>query len=394
MRSISFGADSIISCTGEVHRNACVVCDESGKILEIVSQKEVTDYQYFKGLIVPGFVNAHCHLELSHMKGLIPTGSGLIDFIAAVVTQRDFAQELIEEAIIRADREMYENGIVAVGDICNKVDTALTKANSRMKYCSFVELFDFLQDGQASNTLEIHKSVYSAMPATEGHKKFMVPHASYSVSPSLFKLINHFNEQAIISIHNQELQAENDLFLSKSGGFISFYQQLGIELSQFRPNGKTAIHYVLEHLRPEDNILFVHNTQTTRQEIQLANQRFPKSFWVSCPNANLYIENKLPDFRNFTSTNAKVCIGTDSLSSNWQLSILEELKTIKRYQSYLEDELLLIWACRNGAEALGFADKLGTIEAGKTPGLVHIELEVDESGKFRLDQARRVSRII
>ncbi|MBK6273708.1 MAG: amidohydrolase family protein [Saprospirales bacterium] len=97
------------------------------------------------------------------------------------------------------------------------------------------------------------------------------------------------------------------------------------------------------------------------------------TFWATCPNANLYIENRLPNYKNFLETNAQVCIGTDSLTSNWQLNILEEMKTILKFSSYLDFETVLKWATLNGAKALGFADSLGSIEIGKTPGLVLIE---------------------
>ena len=95
-------------------------------------------------------------------------------------------------------------------------------------------------------------------------------------------------------------------------------------------------------------------------------------YWVTCPNANLYIENRLPHYQYWLDLKCKMCIGTDSLASNWQLSVLEEIKTIQRYQSYVPFAELIRWATIHGAEALGFDDALGSIEIGKTPGLVHI----------------------
>ena len=121
--------------------------------------------------------------------------------------------------------------------------------------------------------------------------------------------------------------------------------------------------------------MFVHNTLTTEADIEAAHQQLRNEnvFWATCPNANLYIENNLPNYKNFIKTNATVCIGTDSLTSNWQLNILEEMKTILKYQSYLNFETVIKWATINGAKALGFADVLGSIEVGKTPGLVLVE---------------------
>ena len=121
--------------------------------------------------------------------------------------------------------------------------------------------------------------------------------------------------------------------------------------------------------------LFVHNTLTSEADIQTAQSWSDKVYWATCPNANLYIENRLPNYQNFLNTNAKLTIGTDSLTSNWQLSVLEEMKTIARFQSYIPFETLLKWATLNGAEALGFDDKLGSLEVGKQPGILLLNLD-------------------
>lgn len=395
MKFLKYHADLIITNTGEPLKNSCILCDENGKVISFEQCTPDSTMQSFKGVICPGFVNAHCHLELSHLKGIIPSGTGLIEFIKDVVGKRNISKEIIDDAIQQADREMYQNGIVAVGDICNQSDTAEAKKNSRLAYCSFVELFDFLQDDQAKATIEDHLTVWHDMPESDSHKKFMVPHASYSVSKSLFDRIKSFNKApSIISIHNQELTAENDLFLSKEGLFIDFYKQFGISLDGFQATGRTAIYYVLNNLKNTDTNIFVHNTQTTEEEIQAAHTFNSNTYWVTCPNANLYIENTLPDYRRFINQQAKMCIGTDSLGSNWQLNILEELITIKKYQSYLDDTQLIGWATSNGAKALGYEDCYGSISLGKSPGLVYIDVPVSQEGKFDLRMAKSVNRII
>ena len=123
----------------------------------------------------------------------------------------------------------------------------------------------------------------------------------------------------------------------------------------------------------------MHNTQTRAEDIRAAQAwGAERVFWASCPNANLYIENRLPDYRAFFETDARLTLGTDSLSSNWQLSILEEMKTIARYQSCIGWETLLRWATLNGAEALGMSERLGSIEAGKRPGINLLNLKPGE----------------
>lgn len=261
-----------------------------------------------------------------------------------------------------------------------------------MRYHTFLELFDFLQDAGAEKTFSDGLAVYEQLELAAGSARSLVPHAPYSVSKTLFEKINTFNPKSgiTVSIHNQETPPEEALFLKKEGGFLDFYGKFGISLDQFEATGKSSIYYALAHMNPANRSIFVHNTLTSRADIEAAQAWSPNTFWATCPNANLYIENRLPDYSAFLDTRARVTIGTDSLTSNWQLSILEEMKTIARYQSYVPFHTLLRWATLNGAQALGFEDTLGSLEVGKTPGIVLIQ-GVSPDWKIRNEaSARRV----
>ncbi len=370
MRKIT--ADYIYTMDQSVIEDGVVVIDKTGKVLVInqMSAHDPSSLERYKGIIVPGFINTHCHLELSHMKGVADTGTGLLPFLNTVVSQREVAMEAILAAIEKADHEMWEGGIVAVGDIANKLDTKTLKDKSPIRYYSFVEMFDFLQDAKAASTFEGYKAVFNAQSNQNGNKKSAVPHAPYTVSKQLFQLINELNiEVGTVSIHNQETAHENNFFLHKSGGFLDFYRKFGVPLDNFQATGTTSIHYAIENMDAKHRSLFVHNTMTQKADIEAAHNWSDQVFWATCPNANLYIENRLPNYQYFLDTNARMTIGTDSLTSNWQLSILEEMKTIKKYQSYIPAETLLKWATVNGAIALGYEEELGTIEVGKTPGI-------------------------
>jgi cytosine/adenosine deaminase-related metal-dependent hydrolase len=392
MRKIT--ADLILPISLKPIRNGVVIVDDNGKILKLGDRRNYDDLELeiYNGVIVPGFINAHCHLELSHMKGKIDTGKGLIPFITDVVTKRGASEVEISKAIAKAEAEMIKNGIVAVGDISNMTDTFAQKAKGNLRYYTFVEFFDFLQDENTATEFEKFKAVFDALELTEGSKKSLVPHAPYSVSKTLFQMLNNANNaNGTVSIHNQELKAEYDLFETKTGDFIKFYDGFGISLDNFEATGKSSIHYALENMNPNHKTLFVHNTKSTIEDIQAAQSWGGENvYWVTCPNANLYIENNLPDYRHFIDTNANVVIGTDSLTSNWQLSILDEIKTIAKFQSYIPLEMLLRWATINGAEALDFDDTLGSIEVGKTPGLNLLDIGKD----FKLTENTTVTKLI
>lgn len=371
MQKIS--ADWVFPVSVAPIKNGVITLDDNGKILHIDTRENhrEEDLTIYEGALVPGFVNTHCHLELSHMKGKVATGTTLIPFITSVVQKREATTEIIQAAIATADENMRKNGIVAVGDISNQVDTFFRKKESQIRYYNFIEMFDFLQEGDAQKTYDQYRAVFDALDLSEGHQKACVPHAPYSVSTSLFKLINSANSVSTktVSIHNQETIPENELFEKGTGGFVDFYGGFDISLAEFQPSGQTAIHYALANLDPQHRSLFVHNTLTTREDIQAAHKWSDKVYWATCPNANMYIENRLPNYQAFLDTEARMTIGTDSLTSNWQLSILDEMKTILKYQSYLTFETVLQWATLNGAEALGFETDLGSIEIGKRPGI-------------------------
>ena len=391
-------AKYIFPITSAPIKNGVIVIDEKGIIKAIGKRSDFNEYELeiHDGVIVPGFINTHCHLELSHMKGKVNTGTGLIPFIKGVVTSRASEQAEIDAAIQQADEAMIQEGIVAVGDISNKIDTAKQKAKSPIRYYSFVEMFDFLQDDWAEREFEKYHEVYQKQASGNGNLKSGVPHAPYTVSKTLFEKINQLNddEDVTVSIHNQETLEENLLFLTKTGGFIDFYNDFNIPLDQFEATGKPSIQYALQYMNPKARTLFVHNTMTDDKDIKFAQNWSDKTYWATCPNANLYIENRLPNYQVFIDNNVKMTIGTDSLTSNWKLSILSEMKTISKYQSYVPFEDLLKWATINGAEALGMDADLGSLEVGKQPGLnVLTGLDIQD-GCFALTDETEITKLI
>ena len=193
-------------------------------------------------------------------------------------------------------------------------------------------------------------------------------------------------------MHNQETEDENNLFLNKTGKILNRLDKLGIDTSFFKPAGKNSLAFVLPLLPKKNKIQLVHNTFTTEKEIDEAVHYNENIFWCFCPNANLYIENRLPDIKMFYNKKLKCTIGTDSLASNYQLSMLEEIKTIQNNFFEIPLEETLSWASLNGAEFLGLKDTLGSIEKNKTPGLVLISNVSTEN--FKLSKESKASRLI
>ena len=184
-----FAADHIFDGNRLITGNNVLITDETGIIADIVDISEAGDGILFsKGILCPGFINVHCHLELSHLKGLIPEQTGLVDFILRIVKDRHFDEEIILEAIANAEEEMIRNGIVAVGDICNNSLTIAQKKLQRLCYHNFIEVSGF-PPSIAAMRFERSKAILETYHASLiTHHSSLSPHAPYSVSPELFSI--------------------------------------------------------------------------------------------------------------------------------------------------------------------------------------------------------------
>jgi cytosine/adenosine deaminase-related metal-dependent hydrolase len=301
------------------------------------------------------------------MFGKIPEGTGLVSFISAVISQRSAAEDQVLAAMKTYDQLMFANGIVAVGDISNNNLSKSVKQDSRIYYHTFIELlgFDPLRAGAVFQKALDLKAEFAPLSAS------FAPHAPYSVSDELFSILKKYSEDHdnLFTMHNQESEPENELFLSKSGAFIDFYKMLNLDLSFFNARSKTSLQSLLPSLPDNQKILLVHNTFTSSEDIIAAKHSKKYINWCLCPNANLYIEQRLPDVALFLNSEFNITVGTDSLASNDKLCILSELKIIKEHFSELPSSQIIRWATLNGAQFLGIDSKFGSIEKGKTPGL-------------------------
>ncbi len=377
-------ATILFPITSQPIKNGIVVVDDLGVIIEIIDPLTYGELPSgiikHEGFLCPGFVNMHCHLELSHLKGKFAEKTGLVGFIDQMRLSRH--GEMIHESISAADREMTENGIVAVGDISNTNHTIEIKKESSIYYHTFVELFD-IAPGRAEKVFKDGQSLLKQF-SESGLSSSLVPHAPYTVSPALLSLLSksYFNSAQLSTIHNQETEDEDTMFLSQSGDIYDFLVGLNPAVKEHEHDNNSSLEYILDHLHHFEKLLLVHNTFTKEEHIKEAHEFSDDLYWCFCPNANMYIENQLPDVEIFRRNNCKITIGTDSYASNRTLSIVDELKTISDHFPEISLHEMLNWACLNGAAFLGKEDVLGSFEIGKRPGIVLIENVDLLSGKL------------
>lgn len=367
----NFSADFVLPVSGEPLKDGIVSVNESGEIVNVYDKDQAGSVtgpvEKLKGIIVPGFVNTHSHLELSHLHTQMPQGKGLIAFIKSLLSQRQADEQVITKAMAEADKQMTENGIVAVGDISNNGLSKEVKQKSSMYYHTFVEVLGF--DPEKAEEIfaagvELKESFYPLSAS-------ITPHAPYSVSKELFKRFKNYcmEKDNLFSIHNQETEEENRLYRYKTGEFLEFYKSMGMDIEYFKPQARDSVQSIVPLLPKDQKIMLVHNTYTSLKDIYFV-RRFGRDItWCFCPNANLYIENKLPKIDMFLSHDFNITLGTDSLASNGKLCMLSELLTLSKHFPSIPLTTTIQWATLNGAKFLGIDQDFGSIEKGKKPGL-------------------------
>ena len=371
MRFLS--ADYLFTLTTNPIKNGVLQIDNSGKIIAVFNTR-LEDFsdkiEVYHGILCPGFINSHCHLELSHLKGMANNVKGFSEFISLVRERDNFSQSEILGAIKNAEEEMLKNGIVAAGDICNTIDTLHQKKKKSLLYYNFIETFE-VNNNRANQAIERSLNIRDMFRANN-MQATITPHALYSVPPYLMSKILQISDEndTLFSIHNQETSQENELFSNKRGDFYNWLNNIGASPEIW--NNRDSSINILKELGTKRKMLLIHNTYTNKLDIS-------NNYYCTCPKANLFIEGKLPDYSIFNID--RLCVGTDSLASNDSLSIINELSVIQKNSDFSLQTLLKI-ACKNGAKALGFKN-LGTFEVGKTPGvnlISNLELGLGKSG--------------
>jgi aminodeoxyfutalosine deaminase len=383
-------ATYLIDATGSIVRDKVVFLNDEGTIeaVKTFDEQVSEDTEHYEGLLCPGFINAHCHLELSYLKSKISPQKGLVSFISEVLKIRNDESPEAVEAMHDAEQEMIENGIVAVGDISNDTLSFYLKSKNNLRYHTFIECFGLNAQRANDYFFQSKKILDEAC-----HKRLAAsisPHAPYSMSDELFQKIFSFGDHhsKFFSFHNQESPEENKFFRGEKNEFEAFYKSFGFQLPRRR--AATSLQANLPLFPKNKKLLLVHNTFSSKEDLEWATKEYPNLYFCFCPSANLYIEDALPSFKNFIPYESRLCIGTDSLASNDQLSLLNEMKIIQRHEPFISTQQLITWATKNAADFYEWND-LGSIELGKRPGF---NLIIGLDHQFNFTEKSAIKRLL
>lgn len=377
-----FTSDYIFPVVSDPIRDGYVMTDDEGYVLKMGAARELNPpalsvAEYFPGAIVPGFTNAHCHIELSHLKGAFSKGSGMSGFINQINALRECVDKNGRIGALETEmRSLYRQGVSAMADISNCDESFECKAHSPIYTRTFLEVFgtdpaetDIIVEGARELAAEAEELGLDAAPT---------PHSCYTMCPELLREASVAGlKSGFLSYHSQESGQEEELIRHGTGELAENYKGRGLPTPPV--TGNSALMYFIDNLRKvlrspiRGNILLVHNVVIDQQSIEYAKQWLRSPYFAICPLSNIFIHNQLPPLGLMRENGLRITIGTDSLSSNDQLCMVAEMKCIQDHFPEIPFAEILGWATINGAEFLGKDDMLGSFEVGKKPGIVNIE---------------------
>lgn len=341
----TFRADWLFTGVGNPIQNGVLV-QEAGHILECCPwQGHQVDVDLGQSLIIPGMVNAHTHLDLGALRGKLPAPSSFTDWLLQVVAYR--RQANMQEwaaAIDEGIRESLRHGTVWLGDISFNGQSLDALSQTSFTYLVFRELIG-MSHQRVDLALELADEWINDdfEPAVKG----LSPHAPYTVSEPLLNLLHTRFHDVPMAMHVAETREELQLLNEKSGPFRDFLQSLGVwNPDQFFD----SIDDVINLLNDFEQAYLIHGNYLQRHQWQ---QLSPSTTVVYCPRTHAYFGHEPHPYVQMLADGVNVALGTDSLASNPDLSILNECRFLwHRDRSLLSGPTLLNLATHLGKTAL------------------------------------------
>jgi cytosine/adenosine deaminase-related metal-dependent hydrolase len=318
-------------------------------------------------IIMPGFVNAHSHLQLSAARGKINRDVGFVEWVRRVIDfSRAASGEERDEGMRRGIAEMLATGTTAVGDIVSDARFAAPLAASKLRGVVFVEAIAPLEkDAQkASDTMERQLEALWEMGVTPG----ISPHAPHTVSRRLFRLLTKLSQKhsLIMTTHAAESGAEDEYLRNGTGEMRGLLAERGGATEGFEGYGVSPVRF-LDECGALERLLAVHLNTVNDGDVELLRTRDATPLF--CPGSSRWFKReRVMPLDTLFNLGIRPALGTDSLASNFSLSMLDELRAAAEYFPLVDRARLVEAATLNGGRALGL--ECGSIAKGKRADII------------------------
>jgi 5-methylthioadenosine/S-adenosylhomocysteine deaminase len=358
-----------------VERGRILACGAAPAVMQAYPSARVADLG--ESALMPAAVNAHAHLELTGLTDAIPTGLSFAQWVVALVrARRALSIEDYAEGARLGLAELTSSGTAAVGEITTFGASVRPLADSGMHAVVYYELLgidpaeakSLLRRGQEQ--IASWQAEYAGTPLRFG----LSLHAPYTVSAELFRLAGRWcaAEGVPLAIHAAESLAETRWLRDGSGEIAEvLYQAAGWPVHPESAPVCSPVAYLdrLGVLRAQP--LLAHGVQVDHDDLQLLADS--GSAIAHCPRSNAHLGCGRMPYAAYRAAGVTLALGTDSRASAPSLSLWEELAAAYAMHHAAgerpDPHELLRLATLGGAEALGLADELGSLEAGKSAKL-------------------------
>jgi cytosine/adenosine deaminase-related metal-dependent hydrolase len=311
------------------------------------------------GVLLPGLVNAHCHLELSHLAGRLGEAEGFVDWVERLVTTRPLdPPETVRGRASAGIQELEDTGTAAVGDVSNALAHLDLLEDSGLRARVFFELIGW-DPAAAERVLGAAHARLGSLNLSDTVTVSLAAHAPHSVSSALLRAI--VEAGGVSALHLAESPHERRFLHGRDDDWSAFLARRGLGHVGFVPPHLSPVGYMdrLGVLRP--GLVAAHGVQVDDTDCALLAARGVSV--VLCPRSNRALDVGLAPVPELRAAGVRLAIGTDSLASVPSLDLWEDVLALHRAFPSLEPEWLVRTATWGGAEALGF-DDLGRIAPG------------------------------
>lgn len=321
------------------------------------------------GVLLPGFVNAHTHLELSHLAGVVGPAP-FVPWVRALIAARSGeTADVVRSAARMAMAAAAASGTAAVGDVSNGLQHLADLARSRLRAVVFHELIGW-DPARAEEALAWSQARRAELDPQPGVEVRPAAHAPYSCSPRLLALMAAAGGPA--AIHLAESAAETRFLADGGGEFAAFLAERGLGHVAFAGGARSPVDHAEACGILHPGLVIAHGVQTEAADHALLARRGVHV--ALCPRSNLALGNGLPPLPGLLAAGVKVCLGTDSLASSPSLDLLAEAVELHRAFPAVDPAVLVRAATVGGAEALGLADH-GRIGPGARAAFAYVAAE-------------------
>ncbi|HEY3664116.1 MAG TPA: amidohydrolase family protein [Chthoniobacterales bacterium] len=382
-----YRAKTVVTMDGApIENGAVAVAGEQiidvGPVADVQARRSGPVTDLGEVVLLPGLINAHCHLDFTALRGAIPPQRSFADWILQINgLRRDLTDDDYLASIAGGFVEARLWGTTTIANVESMPALLARMSRPPLRTWWFAELIDVRPRLSPAEMLDDALASFRGKESWRGGFG-LSPHAPYTVSAELMRLTTEAAKQngALLMMHLAESSEEMEMFRDGGGGLFQLLQSLGRPMDDCG-HGKTPVALMLDRGMIDERWIVVHLNELTEEDFARL-ERGPRFHIAHCPRSGRYFRHAPFALRRLASLGFNISLGTDSLASNSSLSLFSEMQTVRDTHPWLAPERILEMVTTNPARALHQEEKLGKIRAGFQADLIALPIENPGIGLF------------